>query len=78
MEFVPKENQYLLTFLSVFFEFGAAFTALVGYLILPSYSCLEEGCDVSKENNGWRYVIMILGTCVGYIYLLINNINRLI
>ncbi|CAG8497549.1 11194_t:CDS:2 [Rhizophagus irregularis] len=63
LEFVPKENQYLLTLLSVFFEFGAAFTALVGYLILPSYSCFKEGCDVYKENNGWRYVIMILGTC---------------
>jgi hypothetical protein len=69
LEFVPKEKQYLLTYSSVFFEFGSAFTALVGYLILPSYSCFEEDCDVSKENNnGWRYVIMILGTCVSYIF----------
>ncbi|RIA86629.1 major facilitator superfamily domain-containing protein [Glomus cerebriforme] len=65
LEFVPKENQYLLTLSSVFFECGAAFTSLVGYLILPTHSCFEEiaACDVSKENNGWRYVILILGTC---------------
>ncbi|CAI2166316.1 5538_t:CDS:2 [Funneliformis geosporum] len=69
LEFVPKENQYLLTYSSVFFEIGAAFTSFIGYLILPSHSCLGNEdqiaiCDVSKENNGWRYVIVILGTCI--------------
>ncbi len=77
MEFVPKENQYLLTFSAVFFEIGTAFTSLVGYLILPSHSCFgDETCDVSKENNGWRYVIAILGTCVSFFFFKGNFITK--
>ncbi|GBB96130.1 hypothetical protein RclHR1_02690015 [Rhizophagus clarus] len=72
LEFVPKEKQYLLTFSSIFFEIGAVIASSVGYLILPSYSCWEEDCDVTKENNGWRYVIMIFGTCT--LFMLISRI----
>ncbi|CAG8630907.1 1244_t:CDS:2, partial [Funneliformis mosseae] len=75
LEFVPKEKQYLLTFSSVFFEIGAVFASFIGYLILPSNSCLGDevkiaACDVSKENNGWRYVIVVLGICILVMFIL--------
>ncbi|KAI9293229.1 MFS general substrate transporter [Neoconidiobolus thromboides FSU 785] len=71
LEFIPKESQYLLTFLSVFFSFGAAFTSFLAWVILPRYSCVNENldnndnsllnCDMEKENNGWRILLFTLG-----------------
>ncbi|KAG0248693.1 hypothetical protein BG011_009997, partial [Mortierella polycephala] len=60
LEFTPKKNQYLLTFLSIFFSFGAVATSFLGYLLLPPYSCegpVEGGC----QENGWRYMLIALG-----------------
>ncbi|CAG8453005.1 13375_t:CDS:2 [Ambispora leptoticha] len=67
LEFIPKEQQYLLTFLSVFFSFGAVLSSSMAYVILPPYSCPEtsdkmENCDVNTQNNGWRYMLAILGS----------------
>ncbi|CAJ0752793.1 11877_t:CDS:2 [Entrophospora sp. SA101] len=68
LEFIPKEHQYLLTFMSVFFSFGAVLTSVLAYIVLPPYSCPEmkkgeiDTCDVSIENNGWRYLLATLGT----------------
>jgi hypothetical protein len=68
LEFIPKEHQYLLTFMSVFFSFGAVLSSVLGYFILPPHSCPEGAdlapCDVSKENNGWRYMLALLGSLV--------------
>ncbi|KAL1922520.1 uncharacterized protein VTP21DRAFT_10059 [Calcarisporiella thermophila] len=62
LEFVPKENQYLLTFMSVFFSFGAVLSSFIAWIILPYYSCPEEdSCDPESQNNGWRYVLFTLG-----------------
>lgn len=60
LEFTPKKNQYLLTFLSIFFSFGAVATSLLGYFILPPYSCetpIEGGCN----GKGWRYMLLAMG-----------------
>ncbi|KAF9946938.1 hypothetical protein BGZ65_009271, partial [Modicella reniformis] len=60
LEFTPHKNQYLLTFLSIFFSFGAVAASLLGYFLLPSYSCetrVEGGCP----ENGWRYMLLALG-----------------
>ncbi|GAA5813882.1 hypothetical protein MFLAVUS_007370 [Mucor flavus] len=59
LEFLPKEYHYLLTFMSVFFSFGAVLASIIGYLILPDWSCPEDGspCDVSTQNNGWRIML---------------------
>ncbi|CAG8483346.1 8940_t:CDS:10 [Ambispora gerdemannii] len=67
LEFIPKENQYLLTFLSVFFSFGAVLSSSIAYVILPPYSCPEISgkpgdCDINTQNNGWRYMLAILGS----------------
>ncbi|KAI1317558.1 hypothetical protein EDD11_008252, partial [Mortierella claussenii] len=60
LEFTPKKNQYLLTFLSIFFSFGAVATSLLGYVLLPKYSCETTppgGCN----GKGWRYMLLALG-----------------
>ncbi len=63
LEFTPKKNQHLLTFLSIFFSFGAAATSLLGYFLLPPFSCetkVEGGC----QGKGWRYMLLSLGGVV--------------
>ncbi|KAF9177669.1 hypothetical protein BGZ51_008469 [Haplosporangium sp. Z 767] len=60
LEFTPKKNQYLLTFLSIFFSFGAVAASLLGYVLLPPYSCEAPVVDGCQE-NGWRYMLMALG-----------------
>ncbi|KAG0268406.1 hypothetical protein BGZ95_002472, partial [Linnemannia exigua] len=60
LEFTPKKNQYLLTFLSIFFSFGAVATSILGYFLLPRYSCetsVEGGC----QGKGWRYMLLANG-----------------
>ncbi|KAF9382071.1 hypothetical protein BGX21_001933, partial [Mortierella sp. AD011] len=60
LEFTPKKNQYLLTFLSIFFSFGAVAASLLGYVLLPRFSCedhVEGGC----QGQGWRYMLLALG-----------------
>ncbi|CAG8487355.1 20589_t:CDS:2 [Gigaspora margarita] len=64
LEFIPKTHQYLLTSLSVFFSFGAVLTSILAYLVLPQNSCIDSSgktCNVGEQNNGWRYILGILG-----------------
>ncbi|CAG8458276.1 454_t:CDS:2 [Dentiscutata erythropus] len=64
LEFIPKSHQYLLTSLSIFFSFGAVLTSIFAYLVLPQNSCVEsfkKSCNVNEHNNGWRYMLGILG-----------------
>lgn len=66
LEFIPKERQYLLTFLSVFFSVGAVLSSVLGLVLLPPNSCPEHSdadnpCDVNTQNNGWRYQLAALG-----------------
>ncbi|KAF0536952.1 MFS general substrate transporter [Gigaspora margarita] len=64
LEFIPKTHQYLLTSLSVFFSFGAVLTSILAYLVLPQNSCIDSSgktCNVEEQNNGWRYILGILG-----------------
>lgn len=63
LEFLPKEYHYLLTFMSVFFSFGAVIASILGYLILPKWSCpedLPQPCDMSTQNNGWRIMLFTI------------------
>ena len=50
--------------MSVFFSLGAVLASVLGYAILPYASCPEPTatdptplCDVSAQNNGWRYML---------------------
>jgi len=63
LEHMPNGKQYLVTALSVFFSFGSVLAAFVGLLVIPGHSCppAPAECDVTSQNNGWKYLLTILG-----------------
>ena len=67
LEHMPKENQYLVTALSVFFSLGAVLSAVVGLLVIPQNSCPPSSlvpCDVDTQNQGWKYLLITLALVV--------------
>ncbi|KAI6044903.1 major facilitator superfamily domain-containing protein [Pisolithus marmoratus] len=62
LEHMPKDKQYLVTALSVFFSIGSVVSALVGLIVMPGHSCLpNQPCDPSTDNRGWQYMVITLG-----------------
>ncbi|KAH9480727.1 putative MFS-type transporter PB1E7.08c [Psilocybe cubensis] len=61
LEHMPKEKQYLVTALSIFFSFGAVLSAAVSLFVLPNNSCTGIPCDVDTQNRGWKYLLITLG-----------------
>ncbi|KAK7037249.1 hypothetical protein VNI00_011240 [Paramarasmius palmivorus] len=64
LEHMPNGKQYLVTALSVFFSFGAVLSAVVALLVVPQNSCPTNSttsCDVSTQNQGWKYLLTTLG-----------------
>jgi len=81
LENIPARSQFLLTGLSVFFSIGAVISSILGLLIIPSASCPEQPpntatletleavpCDVETENDGWRWMLRILGGLVRFLF----------
>jgi len=66
LEHVPKEKQYLVTALSVFFSIGSVISAVVAIFVLPQNSCPvgPHPCDVDVQNRGWKLLLMFLGLIV--------------
>lgn len=67
LEQLPNEKRYLVTALSVFFSFGAVFSAVAAMLVVPGNSCFSTdvgGCDPVKDNRGWKYLLLVLGVLV--------------
>ncbi|XP_006462877.1 hypothetical protein AGABI2DRAFT_207539 [Agaricus bisporus var. bisporus H97] len=75
LEHMPKEKQYLVTALSIFFSFGSVLSAFVALIVLPGNSCPSNSssapasvlgltdlvdCDVGTQNRGWKYLLMTL------------------
>ncbi|KAJ2159702.1 hypothetical protein GGF46_002827 [Coemansia sp. RSA 552] len=81
LEFVPREKRHLLTLLSVFFSLGSVLTSAVALAILPPFSCPDDpgpdGCDVSKQNNGWRYLLITMSLLTIVMVILRNGCFRL-
>ncbi|KIN93639.1 hypothetical protein M404DRAFT_170644 [Pisolithus tinctorius Marx 270] len=62
LEHMPKDKQYLVTALSIFFSIGSVVSALVGLIVMPGRSCLpNQSCDPSTDNRGWQYMLVTLG-----------------
>ena len=72
LEFLPASSGNLLTLLSVWWPLGQLLSSLVGWALIPRYSCAtdlktcsatagEEPCCSRANNMGWRYTIMSLG-----------------
>ncbi|KAL9067311.1 MAG: hypothetical protein Q9157_006852 [Trypethelium eluteriae] len=72
LEFLPSSSGNLLTLLSVWWPLGQLLSSLVGWALIPNYSCAtdlktcaatggEEPCCSRANNMGWRYTIITLG-----------------
>lgn len=64
LEQLPNDKRYLVTALSVFFSLGAVFSAIAAILVVPVNSCFASdvgGCDVDRDNLGWKYLLVVLG-----------------
>ncbi|KAJ2058137.1 hypothetical protein GGI17_005217 [Coemansia sp. S146] len=81
LEFVPREKRHLLTLLSVFFSFGSVLTSSIALAILPPFSCPDDsdqnGCDMSEQNNGWRYLLATMALTTVVMVVLRNGCFRL-
>jgi hypothetical protein len=81
LEHMPKEKQYLVTALSIFFSLGSVLSAFVALIVLPGNSCptttpsapasgidltIRVACDVETQNRGWKYLLMTLALIVRY------------
>ncbi|KAJ2083668.1 hypothetical protein H4R24_000626 [Coemansia sp. RSA 988] len=81
LECIPREKRHLLTLLSVFFSLGSVLTSAVALAILPPFSCPDDpgpdGCDVSKQNNGWRYLLITMSLLTFVMVILRNGCFRL-
>jgi MFS family permease len=59
--------------MSVFFSFGAVFASVLGYFILPQWSCPETmPCDLATQNIGWRIMLFSVAV-VTFIMLLLRS-----
>jgi len=73
LEQLPREKQYLVTALSVFFSVGSVVSAVAALLVLPNNSCplgsssaelllastlAPPPCDVETQNLGWKYLLI--------------------
>ncbi|TPX31437.1 hypothetical protein SmJEL517_g05238 [Synchytrium microbalum] len=68
LEFMPTEQQKLLTLLSVFWPVGQVATSLSGWFLMPSRSCASALDCPRSSNEGWRYVLFVLGTMTGAMF----------
>lgn len=65
LETLPRQKRHLLTSLSMFFSIGSVIAAFVALLVIPANSCrLPSPCDASKDNKGWKYLMLILSVIV--------------
>jgi hypothetical protein len=67
LEQLPNDKRYLVTGLSVFFSFGAVFSAVAAIMVVPANSCFPSdigGCDLNRQNLGWKYLLVVLGLLV--------------
>ena len=72
LEILPRNKRHLLTSLSIFFSFGSVAAAFVALVVIPGNSCQAPShdsttgpqCDAHKDNNGWKYMYLVLAFIV--------------
>ncbi|KAL4400817.1 transmembrane transporter [Malassezia pachydermatis] len=72
LEFLPGVRQQMLTLLSVFWPLGQLATSLIGWGLIPKFSCHvsdpAKNCTDTNSmgflthNVGWRYVLFVTGS----------------
>ncbi|KAJ7818568.1 MFS general substrate transporter [Mycena olivaceomarginata] len=55
LEVLPKNQQWWLTLLSVWWALGQLFASLVAWPLISNFSCGDPTHCLKAENKGWRY-----------------------
>lgn len=64
LEFLPRKQKWLLTFLALWWGVGQTITCLIAWPFLANFSC-ESAQDCPRSSNmGWRYIYITSGTFV--------------
>lgn len=66
LEFLPKNKQYLLTMLALWWGIGQTLTCLIAWPLITNFSCESASDCPRSENMGWRYVYI---ACGGFVLL---------
>ncbi|SHO76520.1 Similar to S.cerevisiae protein PHO84 (High-affinity inorganic phosphate (Pi) transporter) [Malassezia sympodialis ATCC 42132] len=69
IEYIPGPQQWILTFLSLFWCLGQLYAALIGWAFITNFHCedvlSENGAPCPRADNwGWRYSWFLLGGSV--------------
>lgn len=67
LEALPSKYQYLLTVMSGWWSLGQLVANLIGWGLIPSFSCKNTEHCLKADNKGWRYFLFTMG---GFILLL--------
>lgn len=80
IEYIPGPQQWILTFLSLFWCIGQLYAALISWAFITNFYCEDsinwEGDEASKppclkrDNWGWRYSWFLLGGTVMIMFLI--------
>lgn len=64
IEYIPGPQQWILTFLSLFWCIGQLYAALIGWAFITNFHC-DSYTDCPRSSNwGWRYSWFLLGGTV--------------
>nr|POE51668.1 putative mfs-type transporter pb1e7.08c [Quercus suber] len=82
LEYLPSQNQWLLTLMAAWWGVGQLVAGLLAWAFLPNYSCpgdpAETGVPCNWQNNpGWRYVWFSCGALVFVMSILRITVVRL-
>lgn len=77
LEYLPRKNQWLLTFFALFWGVGQTIAVLTAWAFLPHNSCTSIDNCPSSLNKGWRYVYYVNGAIVLVLAILRLTVVRL-
>lgn len=64
LEYLPSQNQWLLTLMACWWGLGQLIAGLFAWAFLPNYSCADHATCTYANNKGWRYVWFANGALV--------------
>ncbi|KAJ5475717.1 hypothetical protein N7539_008004 [Penicillium diatomitis] len=77
LEYLPSQNQWLLTLMAAWWGVGQLIAGLFAWAFLPNFSCAEAATCTRANNQGWRYVWYTSGALVFVLSILRITIIRL-
>ncbi|KAF7336509.1 Sugar transporter [Mycena sanguinolenta] len=70
LEVLPKNQQWWLTLLSVWWALGQLFASLVAWPLISNFSCGDPTHCLKADNKGWRYTFYVLGGVTAVMWIL--------